>query len=101
MNYKTMKIDDIINWCKENNQVDWLKKTASQKTKCEVYPRMKVVNEKDKTVSVADKSKEPKIEERPISFIEIKNAFCAEFMPELLPKKKNNKPTMYELIASL
>lgn len=77
MNYKTMKIDDIINWCKENNQVDWLKATAA------------------KTFTKEDGK------ERKITFIEIKNAFCAEFMPELLPKKKNNKPTMYELIASL
>ena len=100
MDYKSMKIEDIIKWCQENNEVEWLKKTASQKTKCEVYPRMKVVNEKGKTVSVADKSKEPKIEERPISFIEIKKAFAEKFMPEIAPAKAK-KPSMYDLIASL
>lgn len=31
MDYKTMTIDDIIAWCKANNQVDWLKAKAADK----------------------------------------------------------------------
>ena len=31
MDYKKMNLDDIINWCKANNQVDWLKKEAANK----------------------------------------------------------------------
>ena len=77
MNYKTMKIDDIIKWCKDNNQVEWLKEIASKT----------FTNDEGK--------------ERRISFIEIKNAFATKFMPEIMPEKKDKKPSMYELIASL
>ena len=31
MDYKNMNIDDIILWCKENNQVEWLKAEAKRK----------------------------------------------------------------------
>lgn len=31
MDYKTMSIEDIINWCQENNQVAWLKAQAKNK----------------------------------------------------------------------
>lgn len=77
MDYMKITIDDIIKWCVDNNQVEWLKATA-KKT---------FTNEEGK--------------ERKISFIEIKNEFCIKFMPEIAPKKKEKKPSMYELIASL
>ena len=31
MDYKTMTIDDIINWCVANNQVAWLKEISATK----------------------------------------------------------------------
>lgn len=101
LNFKDMTINDIIEWCQENNQVEWLKKEAAKKVKCEVYPRIKAVNEKGKTVSVADKSQKPTTEMRPISFIQIKTDFVDKFMPELAPKKKAKEPNMYDLIANL
>ena len=101
MNFKTMGIEDVIEWCKANNQIEWLKKTAAKKTECKVYPRKKVVNADGKLVSVADKSKEPKIESRPISFVEIKYEFAKKFMPEILPKAKEMKASMYDIIAAL
>ena len=76
MNYQTMKIEDIIEWCKANNQVEWLKETAS------------------KTYST-EKG------ERRISFIELKIEFVKKFMPEIAPKAQNKKPSMYELIKAL
>lgn len=97
MDYKKMDINDIINWCKENGEVEWLKKTAAKKVEYKVYPKVK--NESGKMV--ADKSAKPKIEKRPISFIQIKIEFCEKFMPEIMPKKKDKKPTMYDLISSL
>lgn len=76
MNYQGMKIEDIISWCKANNQVEWLKETATK-----TYPTEKG--------------------ERRISFIELKLEFVKKFMPELAPKTQGKKPTMYELIEAL
>ena len=101
MNYQDMKIEDIIKWCQENNQVEWLKKEASKKIEYKVYPRKKVKNADGKLVSVSDKSQEPKIEMRPISFIQLKLNFVNKFMPEIAPKAQTKKPTMYDLIAAL
>ena len=77
MNYKDMKVEDIIAWCQENKQVDWLKETAAK-----VYK-----NEDGK--------------ERRISFIELKLEFVKKFMPEIAPKAQAKKPSMYDLIANL
>lgn len=76
MNYKDMKIEDIIDWCKANKEVDWLKETAAK-----VY------------------TKDGK--ERRISFIELKLEFVKKFMPEIAPKAQAKKPSMYDLIAKL
>lgn len=96
MDYKTMQITDIINWCVANNQTAWLKAKAAEKVPCKVYPKV-VVNGK----KVTDKSAAPITEMRPITFIQIKNDFVNKFMPEIAPQKKASKPTMYELIAQL
>lgn len=95
LDYKTMKIEDIINWCVANKETKWLKAKAQETREYEVYPRV----EKDGKM-VADKSQEPIIEERPISFIHLKKDFVEKFMPEIAPKKPKAK-TMYELIAEL
>lgn len=97
MDYKKMDINDIIDWCKEHDEVEWLKATAAKKVECKVYPKVK--NAEGKLVT--DKSAKPKVEKRPITFIQIKIAFCEKFMPEIMPKKKDKKPSMYDLIASL
>lgn len=76
MNYQTMKIEDIIEWCKANNQVEWLKETASKTYPCEKGARK-------------------------ISFIELKIQFVKKFMPEIAPKAQSKKPSMYELIDAL
>lgn len=96
MDFKTMNINDIINWCTANNQVAWLKAEAAKKVPCKVYPRVEKDGKK-----VVDKSATPTIEMRPITFIQIKTNFVNKFMPELAPKKKENKPSMYDLIAAL
>ena len=72
MDYKTMKRDDIIKYCVDNGQVAWLKETAA-------------------TI----------IDDRRITFFEIKQRFCEKFMPEIMPKRKAAKPTMYDIIANL
>lgn len=96
-NVKSIKIEDIIEWCKENNQTEWLKEIAATKVPHKVYP--KKVNENGK--KVADYSAEPTTKMQKITFIEIKAAFINKFMPELAPTKKEKKVTMFELIESL
>ena len=78
MEYKNMKIEDIITYCQEHGAVDWLKETANKTFPTEVEGEV-----------------------RKISFIELKLEFVRKFMPELAPKAKEKKPSMYELINSL
>lgn len=111
--YKTLTIEMIISWCKQNNQIDWLKAVSNTEVPYKVYPRKKelkldangnpVLSKKGKPTytSVADKSAKPTIEMRKPSFVQIKNAFVDTFMPELKPKAKEKAPTMYDLIDSL
>lgn len=84
MNYRTMTVDDIISWCQENNQVEWLKETAKKTVEKKVYPKVTKDGKK-----VLDKTVEPTIKMVPISFIELKLEFVNKFMPELAPVKKS------------
>ena len=81
--YQEIQLIDIINWCKANDQVAWLKETAEKE-----YP-------------VKDKETGEEVGKRKITFIELKLAFVREFMPAFAPKAKEKKPSMYDLIASL
>lgn len=103
MDYKNMKIEDIIKWCQENNQVEWLKKEAAKEVVVERYSkRIKVWSEeKQKEVWVADKNSDKVKDKQPITFIQIKKDFVEKFMPEIAPKAKSSKPNMYDLIANL
>ena len=78
MDFNKINIDFIIDWCKENNQVEWLKKEAAK-----TY-----YNKNGKKCKA--------------SFIQIKYAFCRQFMADIIPvAKKEDKPTMYDRIAAL
>jgi hypothetical protein len=96
LTYADMSIDDIIEWCKENGEVEWLKEIASQKVEYKIYPRVKV---DDKWTT--DKTATPKVEKRPISFIQLKIEFVKKFMPNIMPKAKSKKPTMFDKIKAL
>lgn len=96
LDYKNMTIDDIIDWCVANGETEWLKRKANEKKACKVYPRKKVDGK-----SVADKTAEPKIEKRPISFIQLKIDFVDKFMPEIAPEKKSKVPTFHDRIKGL
>ena len=76
MNYKDMKIEDIIEWCVSHKETDWFKETAAK-------------------TFVKDGK------ERRISFIELKLEFVKKFMPDIAPKAQAKKPSMYDLIAKL
>jgi hypothetical protein len=97
MNYKDMRIEDIIKWCQENKQVDWLKEIAAKQVEYKVYPRVKGEDGKYHT----DKKATPTIEKRPISFIQLKLEFVKKFMPDIAPKAQPKKPSMYDLIKNL
>lgn len=94
MDYKNIDIHYIIKYCQEHNEVAWLKETAAKQVPYKVYPRVKVDGK-----WTTDKTQEPKIEMRPISFIQIKSEFMEKF--GLAAPKKPKAPTMYDVIASL
>lgn len=76
--FMKIDIDYIINYCVENNKVEWLKAEAAKT----------FVNKNGKECKA--------------SFIQIKRAFCEEFMPDIIPRaKEEKKPTMYDRIAAL
>lgn len=98
--YKDIKLDDIIDWCKANNQVAWLKAEAAKKVEVERYTGKVKVVKNGKEVLVVDKNSAKVKVEAPITFIQLKKAFVEKFMPEIAPKAKA-KQTMYDRIAAL
>lgn len=89
LNYTNMTIQDIIDWCQENGQVEWLKDFASKTTP--------VLD--DEGNPVLDKKGKPKVKKP--SFFEIKIEFVNKFMSEIAPKSTKKKPNMYDLIDNL
>ena len=100
MDYKKMKINDIILWCQQNKQTAWLKDMAKKTEMVEEYPKKIVIDENGREKAVADKSKKAKLVEKPISFLTLKKAFCEKFMPEIIPQKKA-KTTWHDTVAGL
>ena len=72
MDYMTMKFNDIVQWCKDNNQVAWLKDAAK-----------------------------PNANGKRPTFIKLKKEFASKFMPDIMPTKQPKAPTMYDIIDSL
>lgn len=93
---KDMEIDDIIAYCKEHNEIAWLKETCAKKTARKVYPRVKGADGKKHV----DKTAEPTIVYQPISFVEVKAAFMDKFAPEER-KGKDKKTTFHDIVANL
>ena len=81
MDYKKLTFNDIVEWCKANNQVEWLKREVE--------------------TIVVDEDKDGNEFERDITFIEIKRDFAEKFMPEIAPKRKPKKPSMKDIVAAL
>ena len=100
VDFKTCTIDDIIDWCQENNQVDWLKKEAAKIVDYKVYPKVSYIDENGEKKTKADKTQQPQIEKRPISFIQLKIAFYEKFFPDMKPQSKA-KETMFDRIMAL
>lgn len=80
MDYKKMTFNDIVDWCKANDQIEWLKKEVA------------------KTVTV---EKDGAKVTRDVTFVEIKRAFAEKFMPEIIPERKPKKPSMKNIVDAL
>lgn len=103
MDFKTMTIDDIIAWCKANNQVEWLKAEIEKKQIVKRHTgKVQKVNKNGKVYMGIDKNS-PVVEvEEPISFIALKYNFCQMFMSDIIPKAgKPKTPSMYDKIRNL
>lgn len=89
MDFKKMNFNDIVDYCKTNNQVPWLKEIMKT-----TYPTV-------------DKHKQPVLDEdgkqvyHPITFIELKLEFARKFMPEIIPQAKEKKPSMLDIVNAL
>lgn len=91
-------MEEIIEWCKANSQVEWLKAEASRKVVRKVYPKVQSISEKTgRKVWKMDKTQTPTEEISRPSFMEIRSAFVDKF---ICPKKEK-KLSIYDLIDAL
>lgn len=107
---ESMTIDDIINWCKENNQLPWLAAKMEEKVERKHYPYVKEKDPKTGKLKckkdengkrIVDYTKPPRTTQIKIGFMEIKTAFIAKFMPELqAPKKAVETVTMADKLKA-
>lgn len=102
MDYKKMKFEDIVNWCKANGQIEWLKAKVAENMDVPVYPTITYTDEEGNKRRKQDKSATPKYETRPISYLLVKDAFVTKFMPEIKPQAKpNGGKSMRDILANL
>lgn len=98
-----MKRPDFEAFVIDNGYAAALAPILARKYQQKVYPRKKVLNEKENAkteyVYVADYDKQPKIVMKPITFFEAKAAFADEVLH--LPKvEKEKKPTFIDNITA-
>ena len=96
--FQHLTLDDIIEWCQDNKQVEWLKQEAQKKFERKIYPKVETISKNGKKSWKLDKTKPYIVESTPITFMELKANFLKEFF-DIAPKTK--KLTMYEKIAAL
>lgn len=102
--YTKTDIDNIIAWCEENGKQEWLLAKYKEEKPYKFYPRKDSgkKNKKGYPIYVADKSQQPRVEIKPISFTDIKFQFFKEFIPELAPKStKVKEPTMADKLEAM
>lgn len=91
LDYRKMKFEDIYNWCEENGQLDWLEAKVKEEVEVEVYPFITVDGKRQQ-----DKSAQPTIEKRTLSYLQVKDAFVTKFMSDIKPTKKPGAKTMLD-----
>ena len=110
LNYERMNIDDIYNWCEENNQLDWLENELSKTVKVKRYSERKqkldrngnpVYNKKGYPIYIADKSSEVIETTQSISFMQLRKNFIARFeLEDIKPEKKTKPLSMLEKVRA-
>lgn len=90
-------MEEIIEWCKANNQVAWLKAEANRTVERKVYPKVASVSKNGKKSWKQDKSQEPTTEYTRPTFMEIRSAFLNKF----ISPAKSKKPSIYDMIDAL
>ncbi len=106
---KDMTIEDIISYCKENNQTAWLSAKMEETVTRKHYPYVKEKDPKtgklkckldENGKKIVDYTKPPKLHTQPIGFMEIKRDFIVKFMPELLCAPKEKPVSMRDKLAA-
>ena len=41
--FQHLTLDDIIEWCQDNKQVEWLKEEAQKKFERKIYPKVETI----------------------------------------------------------
>lgn len=97
--HKKWNYQDICDWCVDNNQVDWLIATLEKKVKHDVYPTYETKSKNGRKIKKADKTAAALgVEEKDITYMELKVAFDNKFFPA---PKKEAKKSMLELAREL
>lgn len=97
---KNLKFEELVAWCKENNQVAWLK--ALPRTKeVKVYPKVDKVCSDGKVRQVYDKKQQPiGVKTIGLPYTELKGMFIDKFFPQFVTEKVA-APSMWDIIDSL
>ena len=98
--FKNWKIEDMVNWCATNNQLDWLEATLALTIEHKTYPKVPFVNKNGKTVQKDDTTKEPVVSIDPISFPEVRGKFKEKFFATEKKEKKTFREKAMDLIAA-
>jgi hypothetical protein len=99
MEYKTATLEQIFDWCNENNKLDWLEKYLSTDITRKIYPKKTTAGGKKVPDTKADPIGTRKTKP---TFTELKKAFYEKFLPNEIPApKKPKKPTLLDKFNAL
>lgn len=95
-NINEITIEYIMNYCKENNKVEWLKSLARE---TEMRTKKTKVMAADENGEMQEREVAEEVEQ-PISFISLRARFVDECMPEI-KKGSKKKTTFRDLIEAM
>lgn len=90
--FQHITIEDIIEWCKENNQVEWLKAESRKTVEQKIYPKGENGKVDKKQAPIGSKTV-------PIPYTTLKNNFIIKFFPSL--KGDTKKKDFHAMIEEL
>lgn len=99
MDYKKLDFEAIIDWCEQNGQMEWLQAKTAENVVVEVYPYIEYTKKNGKVGRKYDKTQKPTKVSRPISFLQVKDDFVSQFMPEIKPVAAAKPLSMREKVA--